>query len=316
MKNAIFVLLLLLAACVVQPPVVEKNITPTPAEGGAEYGDLLSINFVLTLENGTIVDTNNEEIANQYHIKNYVKGNYTFILGQSGKVKGFDEVLLEMNEGEHWEKIIEPSEKEVVFEINKTKVINRFITINKKQGFPRASYEAHFKKAPVVGDKVKAPEFAFTYKVLNVTNESVITEMVLKEGEEYVLPNTYWKSKVAKIAADDAMFYQQPEENQTVDAPFGKAIINMTKSRMFLNFQPELYRIFNKSVDVKGISLPQQFQVAEIKNDSFTIKRYGNLADKRLKLTADLVKRVKHVKDVKRSSIPLVTNVNDAGKAN
>ncbi len=313
MKSAILVLLLL-AACIVQPPIVEKNTTPTPAEGGAEFGDLMSINFFLTLENGTIADTNNEEIAKQYGLRNYVKGDYTFILGESGKVKGFDEALVGMNEGEHWEKVIEPSEKEVVFEINKTKVINRFITINRKQGFPRASYQNYFKKAPIVGDIVKAPEFEFTYKVLNVTNESVITEMVLKEGEEYTLTNTYWKSKVAKIAAENALFYQKPEENQTVDAPFGKSIINMTGSRMFLNFQPELYRVFNKSVDVGGISLPQQFQVTEIKNDSFIITRYGNLADKRLKLTADLVKRVKHVKDVRRGSIPLVTNVNDAGK--
>lgn len=316
MKKSILFLFLLLAACVVQPPV-EKNITLTPTPEGATFGDLISINFVLLLENGTVADTNNVALAEQYGLKNYVKGNYTFIMGQSGKVKGFDEALLGMNEGEHWEKIIEPSEREVILEVNKTKAVNRFITINKKQAFPRASYETYFKKAPVVGDKVKAPEFVFTYKVLNLTNESVITEMVLKEGEEYVLPETHWKSKVAKIAAEDAMFYQQPEENQTVDAPFGKAIINMTKSRMFFNYQPELHRIFNKTLEVGGgIAVPTQFQVIDIKDGSFTIKRYGNLADKRLKLTADLMTIVKNVKNVKKGSVPLVTNVNDAGKAN
>ncbi len=301
-------LFLLLAACAVQPPV-EENITLTPEPDGATFGDLVSINYVLLLENGTVVDTNDQALAEQYGIKNYVKGPFTFVLGQSGKVKGFDDALLGMQEEEHRETVIEPSEKETTFVVNKTKSVPRFITINLKQVFPRTAFERHFNKQPVKNDIVKSAEFVFKYKVLNITNESVITEMVLKEGESYELPNTYWNSSVVKLAEDDVMFYQQPEENQTIDAPFGKATINMTKSRMFINFQPELNMIFNKSVEIGGgFVIPQQFQVTQINDQDFVIKRYGNLADKRLKIKIDLLKRVKDVKKVKQTS-PYITEV-------
>src|SRR5574342_723250 len=307
MKKLAF-LLLLLAACVVPPPV-EENITLTPAPEGTTFGDLVSINYVLLLENGTVVDTNDAALAEQYGIKNYVKGPFTFVLGQSGKVKGFDDALLGMQEGEHKESTIEPSEKVITFEVNKTKAVNRFITINRKQVFPLTAFERHFGKKPVKNDVVKSADFVFKYKVLNVTNESVITDMVLKEGESYVLPNTYWNSSVVKLAEEDVMFYQQPEENQTIDAPFGTAVINMTKSRMFINFQPELNRVFNKSIEIGGgFVIPQQFQVTKINDDGFIITRYGLLTDKRLKLKADLITRVKDVKKVKQTS-PYITEV-------
>jgi len=307
MKKLAFLLLILLAACAPAEKIIapeEKNVT----KEGATFGDLVSINFILSLENGTIVDTNNPEIAKEYGIRNYVEGPFKFILGESGKVKGFDTAILGMNEGEHKEMTIEPSEEEVVFTINKIKAVNRFLSINKKQAFPRSAFERHFKK-PVIGKIVYNDTFAFKYKVLNFTNESVITEMVLKEGEKYVLPNTFWNSSVVKVAEEDVMFYQQPEENQTIDAPFGKAVINMSKSMMFLNYQPELNKIFNKTIEIAGgFGIPRQFQVTEISDEDFIIKQYGSLADKILKLKVDMLNRTKNVKKVKQKT-PLVTEV-------
>ncbi len=305
MKSALL-LLLLLAACATAP-VSEPNITEAVNETGASFGDLVTINFILELENGTIVDTNDQGIAQANDIRNYVKGPFTFILGQSGKVPGFDEALLAMNEGEHREAIIEPSEEELIFTVNKTKVMKRHITINRKQAFPVSSFEMFFNRKPKAGDIVFNEKLEFKYQVLNVTNETVITNMVLKEGEKYQLPNTEWESAVVKLAENDVMFYYMPKENQTVDAPFGKAWINFTESIMFIHFEPELYSIFNKSIDVGGgFSIPQQFQVIKVNEGDFVIQRYGLLADKRLKIKADMIKIVPDVKEVKQKK-PLMT---------
>ncbi|MEM4271960.1 MAG: hypothetical protein QXD13_02650, partial [Candidatus Pacearchaeota archaeon] len=46
---------------------------------GAQFGDIMKINYVLSLENGTVVDTNNETLAKKYGIKTYVNGPYQFI---------------------------------------------------------------------------------------------------------------------------------------------------------------------------------------------------------------------------------------------
>ena len=294
----------------VTPP--EANVTPSPnITPGASLGDMLTINYVLSLENGTVVDTNKPELAGQYGITNYVKGQYTFILGQSGKVTGFDEALLSIREGEHRETYIEPSEAEVILNINKTRIITRMITINRRQSFPLKSFDAMFKKPPIIGDLIFNKELAFKYQVINITEDSVVTKISAKEGEEYTLPNTEWKSKVAKLADEDILFYQDPEENQTLITPFGTAVINLTKSRIILNFKPELNKVFNKSVEFgggSGFTIPQSFQVTEIHDDYFVIKRVGLLTDKRLKLVADVTSITKGVKEVKQDK-PLVTEV-------
>lgn len=305
MKLALL-LLLILTACATAP-VSQPNVTEVVEETGASLGDLVTINFSLEVENGSIVDTNDQATAQAHNILNYVNGPYTFILGQSGKVQGFDEALLAMKEGDHRETIIEPSEEELTFVVNKTKVLKRHIAINRKQAFPVTSFETFFGRKPRVGDVVFNDTLEFKYQVLNVTNESVITNMVLKEGEKYKLPNTEWESAVVKLAENDVMFYYMPEANQTIETPFGPAMINFTASVMFINFQPVMHSIFNKSIDVGGgFSIPQKFQVVKINEGDFVIKRYGSLADKRLKLKADMIKIIPDVKEVRQDK-PLMT---------
>ena len=85
------ILALLLFACT---PTGDQGVNETTAkESGVQFGDLISVNFKLYLENGTLVDTNNPELAAKNNLKDYVKGPYKFILGQSGKVKGFDDAI-------------------------------------------------------------------------------------------------------------------------------------------------------------------------------------------------------------------------------
>ncbi len=280
----------------------DTNKTAEPA--GIAKGDLIKINFVLSLENGTIVDTNNAELAKENGIKDYVKGPYTFILGQSGKVQGFDEALLGMKEGEHRDAIISPSEKEIVLTINKTKIIDRFIAMNKKRAFKKENFEKIFSKPAIKGDVVFSEALLFKYKVINATNETAVLEMVVKEGEKYKLPNTQWESKVAKVAEEDVLFYQMPEENQSVESSFGSAKTSLTKSRIYIKFQPELNKIFNESIELtKGFATIQQFQVVSIGENDFVIKRFGALTDKKLSLSAELLSITPEVKKIREKKI-------------
>jgi hypothetical protein len=64
----------------------EEPVAPVSVpqvETGAQFGDLMKINYALSYMNGTVVDTNNDTIAKKFGIGNYVKGPYSFILGQS-----------------------------------------------------------------------------------------------------------------------------------------------------------------------------------------------------------------------------------------
>lgn len=285
-------------------PVVEnktENITieNVSLEDKAEFGDLVTVNYVLWYENGTVADTNNEELAKEAGLQNYVKGPVTFILGQSGKILNFDKAITGMKEGESRETILEPTEKEFFLRVNKTKSVNRFVAINRYQKFSVKKFKDLFKKPPIQQDVVYNEQFPWKYQVLNSTNETVLAHIYLKEGEEVVLPSTEWKSKTFQVYKDVITFYHMPEENQTIETEYGPAVINMTKSRMYLNYQPKLNEVFAKFVKVGGgFSMNEQFQVVEISDKDFVIKRIGVMADKRLKLNLDLLNLIKGVKEV------------------
>lgn len=287
------------------PAPPEKNETIKPnvtLEEGASFGDLLTINYVLYFENGTVADTNNVKLAEEAGLINYVKGNFKFILGQSGKVKGFDEAITGMNENDPREVIIEPSEPVIILKVNRTRIVNRFVYIPRHQAFPQSAFKGLFKQEAILGDVVFNKELQFRYQVVNITEKHVIAKIIIKEGEVYRLQNTEWDSKAVKVADKDIMFYQIPKENQTVSAPFGTSTISLTGSRIYFRFDPVLNRIFDRSLDLGGgFGLPQQFQVTEISEDDFTIKRYGLLTDKRLKFSVDLLEIVPDVKKVKQS---------------
>lgn len=315
--NVLFILLALaLVSCTPLPSGTNNtNTTNTTPDSStfAEKGDLVAINFVLTLENGTVVDTNNAELAQQHGVKNYGTGPAQFILGQSGRVKGFDSALEGLKVGEHRDTIIAPSEPELILPLNRTILRPRFITIPRHQTFALSAYPNIFGKKPIIGDVAYNKTLQFKYKIVNMTNESVLGEIIAKTGEEYNLQNTYWPSQVIQVRTKDILFGQKPEENQTIQTELGPAVVNVARSQLAITYLPKVGDIINKNIEVQGgYSIPQQFQVIEVNEFGWIIKRYGSLADKKLLLSVDLLELTKDVKKVKDSKISVIGNDNTA----
>ena len=311
MKTKLLFILLAIALAACTPVPSQTNSTPintTPDTSTlAEKGDLVSINFVLTLENGTIVDTNNAELARQNNLQNYATGPYQFILGQSGKVKGFDSAIEGLEFGKHRDTIIAPSEQEVIIPLNRTILRPRFIRIPRHQTFALSAYPNLFGKRPVIGDVAYNKTLQFKYKVINLTDESVLLEIIAKNGEEYQLQNTYWPSQVIQVREKEIVFGQKPEDNQTIQTELGPAIVNPARSQIAITYLPKVGDIINKSIEVQGgYSIPQQFQVIEVNEFGWIIKRFGSLADKKLLLSVDLLDLTKDVKEVKDRKITVI----------
>lgn len=279
---------------------VTENKTIEPS--GAQLGDLLKINFVLTLENGTVVDTNDPMLAQENNLRNYVKGPYTFILGQSGKVKGFDSALIGLDAGETGDFIIEPSEPELYINLTREKEYDRFVPVPKLQRIKIDQFIERYGAEPAIGKSYSAPNKTLPVKVLNMTEKTVLAELMVREKQEYYLHDDKWPSQVATITEEDILFYQKPLDGQIIDTPFGPAEVDVNNKTYLLRFNPELHGFVNHSVQTGGIYLIQQFQIIEITKDYFTIKRYGVLADKRLNLHAEVLERVENVKTVRNES--------------
>ncbi len=106
MKEIWLVTLMLAAGCT----TITCSSLECTAPHNAKNGDSVSVNYIGSLQDGTVFDTSYEKIARE-------KGKYdpnrkyeplTFTLGAGQMIKGFDEGVLGMKEGEEKEVTIPP----------------------------------------------------------------------------------------------------------------------------------------------------------------------------------------------------------------
>lgn len=275
---------------------------------GAQFGDLLKINYVLSLEDGTVVDTNNETLAKQYEIGTYIKGPYTFILGQSDKIYGrqvkakpFDDAIKGLEVGDKKTLSIQPTEKVIAFDIPINDKRQRRMPIPTVQRFPKETYENVFGKQPTVGDIASNPDkYPWPYQVLNVTDRSVYAKINLKNGDEVVLPGTEWKSQALDVGTKVITFVQNPKIGQEITTPYGTATItNITLGQILMTHKPELGKIFEQKLTAgEETGMMFDFIVNEITEETFTIRRTNYLQQEHLKLYVEMLDIVEDVKKI------------------
>ncbi|PIN75698.1 hypothetical protein COV18_02515 [Candidatus Woesearchaeota archaeon CG10_big_fil_rev_8_21_14_0_10_37_12] len=300
-------LILIVAATVLLTTKSADNIVDIPEpileETGVQYGDLITIKYILSLENGTVVDTTDEQLAQQHSVQTYPKGEYAFILGQSGKLKTFDEAIKGLS-AEHGKKtiILEPIEHEIILDLDRTQHVERTVSYLRNQRFSITDFEKFFGKKPTIGAIVKSNELPFTYKVVNMSESKVLAYIInVKEGQTYTFPKMDWPSKILKIAEQDMLIYHTPKEGQVIETLFGNATVHLDTKMIFLYQYPEFGMIFEKAIELPGQTgaIPQKFQIIDVQKNTFRVKRYGSLADKRLTLEVELLEVVEDVKEVK-----------------
>ncbi len=280
-----------------EPKPVENITVPVT---GIQMGDMINVNYVITMTNGSVVDTNNEMLAKEYGIGTYTKGPFTFIVGQSGKVKGFDHAFTGMEPG-NYTRIISPSEPVLTYQINKTRTVSRNQPIPRFQPFPYKLFEGLFGKKPVLNDVVSNPEMPWPYKVINLTEKYVITDPVVTEGKSYKLPSLDWNSTLLVITFNDLMFRHNPVDGQIIHTEFGEAIVHPGVGKINITYQVKLDDVVEYKVPMgitSTMTLPQKFRVTEANDDSFVITRFDYLPQETLMLKAEVLEWTKDVKEV------------------
>jgi hypothetical protein len=247
------------------------------------------------------VDTNNPELAEKAGLKNYQKGTYKFIVGQSGKVKGFDEAIEGIKLGETVERTILPSQQEMFIEKNLTNEIHRYKALNRAQAFKKENFEKIFGKPPIMNDVIyNFDMFPWKYQIYNITEDKVIGKIYVKEGEKYQLPGMPWNATVFQVYTDVISFFMTPKENQTIETDYGEAEVKTQRSKIYVTLNPEVGDVFEISTKgIGGMEIPVKFKVIEKDDKKFIIKRIGILEDKTLKLEVTLKELTKDVKKVK-----------------
>ncbi|MEM2916322.1 MAG: FKBP-type peptidyl-prolyl cis-trans isomerase [Candidatus Woesearchaeota archaeon] len=276
-----------------------------PKNAGVQMGDLVRIRFVLSMTNGTVVDTTDPALAREYNISAYSKDTFRFIVGQSGKLKGFDEAMVGLEPG-NFTRIIPPSEPVMQYVMNRTRTISRNQPIPRYQPFTLSAFEKYFRKKPVIGDVVSNPEFPWPYKVVNITENNAVCDPVVTEGKSYQLPGLEWKSLLLVVAHNSLAFRHNPTEGQIIKTEFGPAVVNLDVGRLNITYQAKVGDIVRHTVQIghgAAIVIPQTFQVTDATDKTLTITRINYPAQETLVLKGELIEWEKGVKEVKGEPI-------------
>jgi hypothetical protein len=296
------------AAPATPQPVVEK--------AGVEKGDMVAIDFVLAMSNGTVIDTNNEALANANNISTFSKGPFRFIVGQSGKVKGFDEAILGL-ELENFTKVIEPTEPVIKIVVNRTRHISRNMPLPRFQTFTETAFEKYFKKKPVINEVVSNPFFPWPYKVVNVSeNNNIVCDPVVVEGKSYKLPSLEWNSSLLAVSNNDIVFRHNPVDGQIIHTELGDATVRLGVGVINVTYAARIGEVVKKAVSLPDggeLVIPQSFRIAEANDNQFVLTRINYLPQETLVLTGQLLEWTKDVKEVKeplkaKASVKAVAN--------
>lgn len=280
----------------------ETNITEiTDKSKIAEMGDLVTINYVLRLDNGEVVDTNNEELAKEAGLETYTKGPFKFILGQSNKLPTFDQAIEGLKLGEKKTVIIKPIESVLVLGINMTEKKPRRILHSRLKKFSLEEYENSFQEPAIIDNIVSNIEAApWPFKILNATDKYILAQIMVRPGESFFIPGQEWKSQVMRTSDRVIEFVQNPKIGLVFDTPYGTAeITNVTISNIYFKHTPEEGKLLKqKLTSGKSQGRTFDFEVLDIREDEFIIRRTNHLAQELANIEVEMLELEKNVKQL------------------
>lgn len=268
----------------------------------AEPGDLVTINYVLRLDNGKIVDTNDPELAKEAELTTYVKGPFKFIIGQSNKIATFDKAIEGMKAGEKKTVIIKPIEPVLSLKINRTEHKPRRMLYSRIKTFTFQKYNETFPGEPMkAGNMLSNPDkYPWPLQITNITEKYVVTQIMTNAGASFTVPEQEWKSQVLRISDRVIELVQNPKIGQIFQTPYGQAeIINVTISSILFTHAPEQGKTFQQKItDGQQAGYQFDFEVLDIDEQEFTIRRINYLPQELMNLEAEILELVKDVKEL------------------
>lgn len=229
------------------------NGTPTPAV--VEYGDNVTMNYILMFTNGTIFDTSYENVSREAGIYNEerVYQPLTFTVGGRALIAGVETSVLGMNEG--GEKIINiPQEQGYgVYDDKKIQVMNRTYQLSRIDLIPLSDFENTVIPSPETNRTYESINVPWPMRIIEVTNESVLLEYEPQINS--TITTMLGNATVIEVTADSITLRENPVKDWGVLTSFGLAkILDFDDEYVYLDFNhPLAGKTLVFSIRVEGI---------------------------------------------------------------
>ncbi|HDD45896.1 MAG TPA: hypothetical protein ENG42_00325 [Candidatus Aenigmarchaeota archaeon] len=191
----ILVILLISIAIVlvVRQPTATSPYNPIMPAKSIEIGDIVTVAYKTMYENETVIES----------------GNFTFVAGRGYVIKGIDNAVIGMKEGEKKRILVTPEEGYGTYDEKKIIYYPLVRKINRTLPISLQDFEDFFNSTPIVGETYQASGMPWPIRVLNVTDNTVIVS-------------------------------HEPEDNISINQSYGVEIVRKTDKNIIVTLIPRI----------------------------------------------------------------------------
>ncbi|MFH0859574.1 MAG: FKBP-type peptidyl-prolyl cis-trans isomerase [Candidatus Altiarchaeota archaeon] len=215
------------------------NGAPTPAV--VEYGDNVTMNYVLMFTNGTIFDTSYENVSREAGIYNEerVYQPLAFTVGARTLITGVELAVLGMKEGDEKIVNIPPEQGYGPYDEKNVQVMNRTYQLSRIDIIPLSDFENTVIADPEPNQTYESINVPWPMKIIEVTNESVLLEY--EPDVNSIITTMLGNATVVEVTADSITLRENPVKDWGVLTRFGLAkILDFDDEYVYLDFNHPL----------------------------------------------------------------------------
>lgn len=183
-------------------------------------GDTVTVDYTGYYENGTIFDTNIQDVALKAGIHKDAYQSFTFVLGQNQVIPGFEEQVIGMAAGEKKTFTVTPDkgygnvrDELIVHDLKRNLNVTRYSYLT------RDVYKKVFNKDPQVGETLQRRDIPWQLQVVDVNDTNVKVENILNFGQTVNMSGAEWSSVVVAVTNDTITLKQNPEVGNRLSFP-------------------------------------------------------------------------------------------------
>ena len=222
----------------------------TSMQGGAvvEMGDTIQVDYTGKLPDGTVFDTSDPEVAASAGL--YQEGRpyqpLPVVMGARSVIKGFEDGLLGMKEGESRTLTIAPEDGYGPSDPTRIDVIPQLNDISSTQTFereievPEIQFNMTFGTENDVGDIVPIPNSPINMTILEI-GEIVKLSYDLEVGDTLDAGESLWSDEVIKVNSTDIVVRHNVEVGDIIqfpDRPWNSTVLEVTETNITLQHNP------------------------------------------------------------------------------
>ncbi len=223
-------------------------ITSMEGSAGVEMGDTIQVDYTGKLPDGSVFDTSDPEVAKSADV--YQEGRpyqpLIVVMGAHSVIKGFEDGLLGMKEGESKTLTIAPEDGYGPSDPTKIDVIPQLNDIPATQTFdreisvPAIQFNMTFGDENKVGDIIPVPGSPINMTILEI-GDTVKLSYNLEVGDIVDGGNTVWGDEVIEVNSTQIVVRHDVEVDDIIqfpESPWNSTVLEVTETNITLQHNP------------------------------------------------------------------------------